>query len=96
MTGAQTCALPIYTIEANERLGFKADLRDYRLPVGILQYYGVEAVRMLSNNPEKLQALESSGIRVKERVPIEATPHQARTKYLRTKREKMGHKIGEK
>jgi GTP cyclohydrolase II len=84
------------TIEANERLGFKADLRDYRLPVGILQYYGVEAVRMLSNNPEKLQALESSGIRVKERVPIEATPHQARTKYLRTKREKMGHKIGEK
>ena len=81
------------TIEANVRLGFDADLRDYRLPVGILQYYGVSAVRMLSNNPEKLKALESSGIAIKERVPIEAAPHQARTKYLQTKRVKMGHHI---
>lgn len=84
------------TIEANIQLGFEADLRDYRLPVGILQYYGITAVRMLSNNPEKLQALESNGIAVKERVPIEAAPHQARSKYLATKREKMGHKIGGK
>lgn len=83
------------TIEANVRLGFEADLRDYRLPVGILRYYGIAAVRMLSNNPEKLRALEESGIAIKERVPIEAAPHQARKKYLRTKREKMGHKISE-
>lgn len=84
------------TIEANVQLGFEADLRDYRLPVGILQYYGVTEVRMLSNNPEKLQALEANGIKIKERVPIEAVPHQARSRYLRTKREKMGHKISEK
>jgi GTP cyclohydrolase II len=84
------------TIEANARLGFEADLRDYQLPVGILRYYGISGVRMLSNNPEKLRALESSGIAVLERVPIEAAPHQARSKYLRTKREKMGHTIGEK
>ncbi|MSO19037.1 MAG: GTP cyclohydrolase II [Acidobacteria bacterium] len=83
------------TIEANERLGFEADLRDYRLPAGILQYYGVSQVRMLSNNPEKLQAMEANGIAIKERVPVEAKPHQARVKYLRTKRDKMGHKIGE-
>jgi GTP cyclohydrolase II len=82
------------TIEANVQLGFEADLRDYRLPVGILQYYGVSTVRMLSNNPEKLRALEENGIVIQERVPIEAVPHEARTKYLRTKREKMGHQIG--
>ena len=82
------------TIEANVRLGFEADLRDYQLPVSILHYYGITKVRMLSNNPEKLRALESNGIEVVERVPIEAAPHQARSKYLRTKREKMGHKLG--
>lgn len=84
------------TVEANERLGFEADLRDYRLPAGILQYYGVSAVRMLSNNPEKLRALEASGIAISERVPVEAVPHHAREKYLRTKREKMGHKIADR
>lgn len=84
------------TIEANARLGFDADLRDYRLPVGVLKFFGITEVRMLSNNPEKLRALEENGIAIRERIPIEAAPHQARTKYLKTKREKMGHKINAK
>ena len=81
------------TVEANRRLGYEADLRDYALPAGILQYYGVRAVRLLSNNPDKLRALENCGISIEERVPIEATPQQARARYLKTKREKLGHLI---
>jgi GTP cyclohydrolase II len=79
------------TVEANRRLGFDADLRDYALPAGILQYYGVRAVRLLSNNPEKLKALENCGIKIAERVPIEAPPQEQRTRYLKTKQEKLGH-----
>jgi GTP cyclohydrolase II len=79
------------TVEANEQLGFESDLRDYMLPAGILQYYKVSAVRMLSNNPAKLQALEDCGIKIEERVPIEAPPQKARARYLKTKKEKMGH-----
>src|SRR5882724_7571003 len=71
------------TEEANRRLGFDADLRDYSLAAGILQYYGVRSVRLLSNNPDKLRALESSGIAVEERVPIEAPPEEARARYLK-------------
>jgi GTP cyclohydrolase II len=56
-----------------------------------LQYYNVSAVRLLSNNPDKLRALETRGIAIQERVPIEGAPHQARAKYMKTKREKMGH-----
>jgi len=79
------------TVEANQRLGFEADLRDYALPAGILQYYRVSAVRLLSNNPEKIRALEACGIAVQERVPIEGAPHKARERYLNTKREKLRH-----
>jgi GTP cyclohydrolase II len=79
------------TVEANRQLGYEADLRGYLLPAGILQYYQVSAVRLLSNNPDKLRALEAHGIAIQERVPIEVAPHQARAKYLKTKREKMGH-----
>ncbi|MGH9663561.1 MAG: GTP cyclohydrolase II, partial [Bryobacteraceae bacterium] len=57
------------TVEANEQLGFEADLRRYQLPVEILQYFGLKALRLLSNNPEKIQALEQAGIVVVERVP---------------------------
>src|ERR1051325_4435695 len=71
----------IDTVEANRRLGFEADLRDYSPPAGILLHYGVEAVRLLSNNPDKIRALESNGIAVKERVPIEGAPHKARERY---------------
>ena len=79
------------TVEANRRLGFEADLRQYTLAAGILQHYGVKSVRLLSNNPEKIRALENCGIRIVERVPIEAVPHKASARYLKTKREKMGH-----
>ena len=79
------------TVEANERLGFEADLRNYRLPAEILRYFGVAAVRLLSNNPMKIQALERAGVRVVERLPCEAPPLDSREAYLRTKREKMGH-----
>jgi GTP cyclohydrolase II len=84
------------TVEANRQLGYEADLRSYRLAAGILQYYQVSAVRLLSNNPDKLRALESCGITIQERVPIEAAPHQASARYLKTKQEKLGHLLGER
>jgi GTP cyclohydrolase II len=79
------------TVEANEQLGFKADLRIYMLPGGILRHFGVNRVRLISNNPEKIQALESAGVTVVERVPCEVSPHDSREIYLRTKKLKMGH-----
>jgi GTP cyclohydrolase II len=79
------------TIEANEKLGFAADLRDYALPAAILNYFKIKQVRLLSNNPEKVAALEHAGIRVVERAPIIAPALDTTTEYLKTKREKMGH-----
>jgi GTP cyclohydrolase II len=79
------------TVEANERLGFEADLRDYAMPAAILKWFGVDQVRLLSNNPDKIAALESAGIRVVERAPIIAPPLATTVEYLRTKKEKMGH-----
>jgi GTP cyclohydrolase II len=79
------------TVEANEQLGFEADLRDYALPAAILQYFRVREVRLLSNNPAKVAALEKAGIKVVERAPIIAPPIATTTEYLKTKRDKMGH-----
>ncbi len=79
------------TIEANEKLGFAADLRDYALPAAILKYFKIKQVRLLSNNPEKVAALENAGIEVVERTPIIAPAMDTTTEYLKTKREKMGH-----
>ena len=79
------------TVEANEQLGFDADLRDYALPAAILQYFKILEVRLLSNNPGKVAALEQAGIRVIERAPIIVPPLETTADYLRTKREKMGH-----
>jgi len=79
------------TVEANERLGFKADHRDFTLPGEILKALGVTRVRLLSNNPEKVEALERSGVSVVERVPCEVTPSPHAEEYLRTKKEKLGH-----
>jgi GTP cyclohydrolase II len=79
------------TVEANERLGFKADHRDFALPAEILKRLGVRSVRLLSNNPDKVEALERSGVRVVERVPCEVTPSPHAEEYLRTKKEKLGH-----
>jgi GTP cyclohydrolase II len=79
------------TVEANERLGFKADHRDFALPGQILKALGVNRVRLLSNNPDKVEALQSAGVEVVERVPceVEASPHAE--EYLKTKKEKLGH-----
>jgi GTP cyclohydrolase II len=79
------------TVEANERLGFDSDLRSYELPGAILQYFGLKAVRLMSNNPEKVEAVERAGIEVVERVPCVADAVDTRKAYLRTKKEKMGH-----
>ena len=79
------------TIEANELLGFDSDLRNYQLPGAILRYFGLREIRLLSNNPEKVEAAESAGVRVVERVPCVADELDTRDAYLRTKREKMGH-----
>lgn len=79
------------TVEANELLGFEADLRDFSVHAHILRLFGVEAVRLLSNNPEKIAALESAGIRVVERVPVIVDPLETTAFYIQTKREKMGH-----
>ncbi len=79
------------TVEANERLGFAADLRNYELPAQILLHFGVRRVRLLSNNPDKIQALERSGIEVVERVPCQAEYNETAENYLRTKKERMGH-----
>ncbi len=79
------------TVEANERLGFEADLRDYRLPAEILLYFELREVRLLSNNPKKIQALERAGVKVVERVPCEPPLVGSAETYLRTKKEKLGH-----
>jgi GTP cyclohydrolase II len=83
------------TVEANERLGFKPDHREFRLPVEALKLLGVRQLRLLSNNPEKVAALERSGITVTERVPCEVTPSAHAEDYVRTKREKLGHLFGD-
>jgi GTP cyclohydrolase II len=79
------------TIEANEQLGFESDLRSYVLPAQIVLYFGLKQVRLISNNPEKLEALESAGIEVVERIPCLVEPLDSRQAYLETKRDRMGH-----
>lgn len=83
------------TVEANEQLGFDADLRNYSLPGAILRHFGLSAVRLLSNNPEKVRALEDAGIQVRERVACEADAVVSRRHYMRTKRDKLGHLLSE-
>ena len=79
------------TVEANERLGFKADHRDFTLPAEILKALGVTRVRLLSNNPEKVEALERAGIAVVERIPCEVPMSEHAEEYLKTKKAKLGH-----
>ncbi len=79
------------TVEANEKLGFKADHREFALPAEMLKALGVKAVRLLSNNPDKVAALEAAGVKVVERVPCEVDASAHAEEYLKTKREKLGH-----
>ncbi len=79
------------TVEANEKLGFAADSRDYSFSASALRLLGVRRVRLLSNNPDKVQQLESAGIRVVERVPCRPRTSHVSRAYLETKRTKMGH-----
>lgn len=79
------------TIEANVRLGLAIDARDYRQCAEILKLLGLRRVRLMSNNPDKLRALQKAGLEVVERVPLEIKPHKNAEKYLMTKKEKMGH-----
>ena len=79
------------TVEANRQLGFEADSRDYEFAAEALKALGVKSVRLLSNNPDKVQQLEESGIRVVERVPCRPRTSRHSRKYLRTKKNKLGH-----
>ena len=81
------------TIEANLELGFAADCREYELPAAILRLMGVESVRLITNNPEKVAALEAAGIAVAERLSAEVPAEPASARYLQTKQEKMGHLV---
>src|SRR6201994_3288776 len=79
------------TVEANEELGFEADYREYELPARVLKILGVENVKLMTNNPDKVAALEAAGIEVTERVSAEVAPQETFAAYLKTKHEKMGH-----
>lgn len=79
------------TVEANHKLGFKADLRDYGIGAQILRDLGVRKMRLMTNNPKKIIGLEGYGIEVVDRVPIECKPHADNIGYLQCKRDKMGH-----
>jgi GTP cyclohydrolase II len=79
------------TVEANVELGYAPDCREYELPAEVLKQLGVKEVRLITNNPEKVAALESAGIAVTERVSAEVAPQESFERYLKTKQEKMGH-----
>lgn len=82
------------TVEANEALGFGADLRDYGIGAQILADLGLKRIRLMTNNPKKIVGLEGYGLKVIERVPIEITPNPMNRKYLKAKKEKLGHVLG--
>ncbi len=81
-------------MEANEELGFKPDLRDYGVGAQILADFGLQRIRLITNNPTKIIGLEGYGLEVVERVPLEISPSQRNIKYLKTKKTKMGHLLG--
>lgn len=82
------------TVEANVELGYKPDCREFELPAAILKLMGVGSVRLITNNPEKVVALEQAGVTVVERIPADIEPRESFRHYLKVKREKMGHLSG--
>lgn len=81
------------TVEANEELGFKADLRDYGIGAQIISDFGLKKIRLLTNNPKKIIGLKGYGMEIVERIPIEISPNENNERYLLTKRDKLGHLI---
>jgi len=84
------------TVEANEKLGFKADLRDYTIGAQILADLGLSSIRLLTNNPRKIEGLERYGLKIVERIPIIIKPNKFNKRYIETKKAKLGHIIDEK
>ena len=83
------------TVEANHQLGFEADPRSYALCGAVLAEFGIRKIRLMSNNPRKISALEEAGIEQIERIPIEIPPSETSANYLRTKKDKLGHLLTE-
>jgi 3,4-dihydroxy 2-butanone 4-phosphate synthase/GTP cyclohydrolase II len=81
------------TVEANKRLGFEADLRDYGIGAQILSDLGLSTIRLLTNNPKKVVGLSGYGLEITQQIPIEITPNEHNRYYLRTKKEKLGHRL---
>jgi 3,4-dihydroxy 2-butanone 4-phosphate synthase/GTP cyclohydrolase II len=81
------------TVEANEKLGFAMDLRDYGLGAQILFDLGVRKIRLMTNNPRKVVGLEGHKLQIVEQIPIKSEPNEHNAKYLETKKTKMGHKL---
>lgn len=79
------------TVEANEQLGFHADQRDYSMCMDMLAYLGIKRVRLMTNNPKKVEALEAMGIEVVERIPLKTGHNPHNERYLETKKGKLGH-----
>jgi 3,4-dihydroxy 2-butanone 4-phosphate synthase/GTP cyclohydrolase II len=79
------------TVQANLELGFKPDLRDYGIGAQILVNLGLRKIRLITNNPRKIVGVDGYGLNVVERVPIEMAPHDLNVRYLRTKKQKLGH-----
>ncbi|MCP8686107.1 GTP cyclohydrolase II [Marinobacterium sp. OS208] len=83
------------TVEANEQLGFAADMRDYSMCLPMLEHLGVQQVRLMTNNPRKVKALEQYGVPVSERVPLQVGKNRHNEQYLATKMGKLGHMMTE-